>query len=690
VLKTMDGSDALLGRVTAGALASALAVLLSACGGAPPATDNAADQKLAKAADEPSAKPAAAPVKPADAAKPAPDARPAPTTGDQWKQRLNVVEKDLSVDQQGREVMSQRLVEEALALKREFKYTLALDTVRRALQLSPAHPEARKLEMELGTLLDQYPSKEKVVGEWVRNELGIRIQQLETEIDNHVEKGKRYLADRQYTEAVAEFNRAEEKLDSIPYEVALKQRLPEVRSLIRKAKDSQSEDQLRIEAENREKAIKEAGDEESRRKNQIVESVRVLLRKAVENFENKNFDRCAELCDEILIIDPHYRAAVDLREHAYKARHKENYADYLTQRITEWKRVLNEDQENIIPYADTLRFPDPHTWSRISKRLSALSAVKEDVAQDPDILAIKNKLDNLKIQLDFQDAGLEDVVEFIRQFSGVSIVIDQAVRGDTAIMEKKISFKVKELVLANVMKLLLSQYSLAYTFKEKVLFITKPEGIGGESVLGLHDVRDLLVKVSDNPGPVIELRPPSAAAGGLTGATFTLEEPKTPGIGEEQIVKLVTDNVHPGTWEAGGHSISLTPNQQLLVNHAPETHRDVRAFLGKLRQYAGSMVSIETRFIAAHDNFLEDVGVDIRGLQDTPGPVTSGAGAQVSTSASATTPATVVDFNDRTGQNEPGFITNESARAENYDLRFRSIGTFLADLGPAEIGRAHV
>ncbi len=663
--------------------ALAVALLLAACGGTPPAEDQAETRvdELASADAPPPA-----PVAPAEEAAPAdPSAPKKPATtaaGEVWLKRLNQVEKGMSVQEQQNALLAQRLVEQAIAQKREFKYAQALDTVRRAIKLAPDHPEARTLEIEIGTLLDQYPNREKAYGSFVKNELQVRAQQTETEIDNHVEKGKRYLADRQYAEALSEFNRAEEKLEAIPYDIALKQRLTEIKVLIRKTQDEQEVSHQQIQEENRQKAIDEAAREEERRRNEVVESVRVLLKKAIENFEQKHFDRCAELCEEILIIDPHYRAAVDLRDHAWKARHRQEYADYLTARIVEWKRVINQDNEAIIPYATSLRFPDAYTWSKISKRISAVSAAREESSIDADVLAIKNKLDNLKIELDFQEAGLEDVVEFIRQFSGISIVIDQAVRGDTAIMEKKISFKVKDLVLANVLKLLLGQYGLAYTFKEKVLFITMPDQIGGDAILGLHDVRDLLVKVSDNPGPVIELRPPSAAAGGLAGATFTLEEPKTPGIGEEQIVNLVQENVMPGSWETGNNSISLTPNQQLLVNHSGEAHREVRQFLTKLRQYAGSMVSIETRFIAAHDNFLEDVGLDIRGLQDVGGAISPTAGAQISTSASATSPATIVDFNDRTGQNEPGFITNESARAENYDLRFRTIGSFLTDLGP--------
>lgn len=668
---------------------------------APAEAAPAPEAKPAEAAPAPEAKPAAAaPAAPAAKAvegpppaekpeAPAPAAQAAPkpaegpaAAGDVWSQRLKQVTEKQTVEQQEHEHMAQRLYEQALTLKKEFKFQLARETAQRALRLDPNLVEARQLDMEMGRLLDQHPDTTKVISDFVRDQVKVRSQQVETEVDNHIDKGGRYLADGQFTEAAREFQAAEEKLKAIPYEsLALKSRLPEVQTLIRQTQDEQAKAQLAIEAENRVKAIDEARKEEERRRKEVKQTIRDLLRKAIEMFEQQRYDTCAELCERMIYIDPHYKPAVDLRDHAYKARHKREYADYLTQRITEWKKVTDGDAEIMIPYAESLLFPDRYTWEKISRRLRSLAVGRAQVEEDPDILAIKSKLDNLKIELDFQEAGLQDIIDFIRTFSSLNIVIDTAVQSDSSVMDKKVTFKIRDLPLANVLKLLLAQYNLAYTFKEKTLFITTAGGAGGETVLSLHDVRDLLVKVSDNPGPTIELRPPSQQGQGLAGASFTLVEPKPAGVNEEQIETLIKDNVQPGTWEAGDHSITLTPNQQLLVNHTVAAQREVRDFLGKLRQYAGSMVSIEARFVAAHDNFLEDVGLDLKGLQDLEPGGPSGAPAAISVGPSARTPPTVVDFNDLTGNNRPGFISNEfnPRGPEDLDLRFRSIGSFLGN-----------
>jgi type II secretory pathway component GspD/PulD (secretin) len=48
-------------------------------------------------------------------------------------------------------------------------------------------------------------------------------------------------------------------------------------------------------------------------------------------------------------------------------------------------------------------------------------------------------------------------------------------------------------------------------------------------------------------------------------------------------------------------------------------HRQIRQLLDDLRQTTGVLVAIEARFLSVEDNFLEDVGVDLRGLGDDSG-----------------------------------------------------------------------
>src|SRR5204863_7646015 len=108
----------------------------------------------------------------------------------------------------------------------------------------------------------------------------------------------------------------------------------------------------------------------------------------------------------------------------------------------------------------------------------------------------------------------------------------------------------------------------------------------------------------------VELSSPSRGGTPLTGATFSLEGAKPTGVEEGQIVDLVKENIAPGTWE-GQYTIEKTPNNQLLVNHTPKAHRELRDFLGRLRSYTGTMVAVTARFMSSFDDFLDDLSVDI-------------------------------------------------------------------------------
>jgi type II secretory pathway component GspD/PulD (secretin) len=405
-------------------------------------------------------------------------------------------------------------------------------------------------------------------------------------------------------------------------------------------------------------------------KREVVRKIARLLELAYMAFDQKHFDRCIKLCDEILIIDPHYTVAKELREDSEKTRHKEEYYSILAKKIEEWKRLTDDDEKATIPWSQTVRFPSREEWAEISKRISE-SVIKHEggvggAEEDPDILAINRKLDTMKIDLAFENTKLDDILAFIRDFSGLNIVVDAA-NASAVDPNKTITFKVKDLVLKNVLKLLLQQIGLDYRItEEKVVLLTDPKKAGGGNVLELHDIRDILVKLQDFQGPKVELVSPSKGGGGpLTGATFTLDEPKESSIGQEQIVDLIKENIAPGTWE-GEQTIDKTPNQQLLVNAPPKVHRELREFLGKIRSYTGTMVSVTCRFIAAYDDFLEDVGVDIinRANQAAGGATLDVPGLN----------NTSID--EPTGQVGAGFSSQETARLESWDIRAQTFHTF--------------
>lgn len=94
--------------------------------------------------------------------------------------------------------------------------------------------------------------------------------------------------------------------------------------------------------------------------------------------------------------------------------------------------------------------------------------------------AIERILDQTKIDLDFTDASLEDIIGFVREYAKISIEIDQKVREEGR-AEKKTTCKMREVVLRTVLDTLMREYELEYVFDHKVLLIVFPPGYSSEA-----------------------------------------------------------------------------------------------------------------------------------------------------------------------------------------------------------------
>ncbi len=605
-----------------------------------------------------------------------PEGKPRPMTiqaeTPEWEKIAQDLARGRTVEEQQRIHTSQEHYRLALAYYNKMDFERARIECQKAVETWHENLDARKLLSEINMLIvggrPEYGARS--IGEDEVNRWKARIEQAQIEITTHIRTGERYYNAKMFDKAIEEFETAQFKIMHIPYDVkAMQDLLPSVNDYINKAKNARIAEERRVELEKKKVIETEAAAYEAARRTEITRKIARLLELAYMAFDQQRFDRCVKLAEEILLIDPHYTVARELKEDALKTRHKNEYYNVLAKKVDEWKKLTNADDEAVIPYSQLVRFPSREEWAEISKRITE-SIIKTGegtgAEEDPDILAIKSKIETMKIDMAFENQKLEDILNFIRDFSQLNIVLDAAVR-ENVDLEKAITFKVKDLVLKNVLKLLLQQFGLDYVItEEKVVLLTTPDKAFGQKVLELHDIRDILVKLQDFAGPRVELVAPSGAMGGgpLTGATFTLDEPKVASVGEEQIVDLIKENIAPGTWE-GDQTIEKTPNQQLLVHAPPQVHRELREFLGKIRSYTGTMVSVVARFVAAYDDFLDDVGVDI----------INRANAALAGNDYAVNDYRLVG--EATGQIGPGFLTQESARMETYDLRAQTFHTML-------------
>ena len=83
-----------------------------------------------------------------------------------------------------------------------------------------------------------------------------------------------------------------------------------------------------------------------------------------------------------------------------------------------------------------------------------------------------------------------------------------------------------------------------------------------------------------------------------------------------EMIKTAVDKL---SWEEDPSNTIIDKNGTLVVRQTPENQRAIRELLTNLRRTTGLQVAIESRFISVENNFLQDIGVDWRGLGDNTG-----------------------------------------------------------------------
>jgi general secretion pathway protein D len=127
----------------------------------------------------------------------------------------------------------------------------------------------------------------------------------------------------------------------------------------------------------------------------------------------------------------------------------------------------------------------------------------------------------------------------------------------------------------------------------------------------------------------------------------------------DQLADTIKATVDPESWNAEGAGIDVK-NNLLLVRNTTENLDQVQRLIEELRTNSGPLVNLEVRFITVEDNFLRDVGVDIRGLGDnSQGTGVPGLGTPA--------PHDDVFFGGTTGPTEPSSVGFDNSSGIYYN-----------------------
>lgn len=523
------------------------------------------------------------------------------------------IEREQLLDQK-KHFIVQSFINSAKNHANEGKYPEAYQFVIEALNQDPENKEALTLKHMYGKRLGYRPDEIAQQLTEAEQTAVVKIEQAKLEIDNKLIKGKRLFNEGEYDKAIPYFKQAKEILKFMPYHsMDTNGKARQIDFLIQRAEEEREKKEEEERIQRMSVAQDEAEREEEARLQTQTEKVKYLFRQANTAFQREKYDIAENICNQILSIEPDNQEADNLLRVVKETRHEYIAGLNRDEYNRQWKKIFQQIDEASIPSTDVYVYPSYEEWKKIEKRGSkdSTTSLEED---DPETRKIKERLENEAITMDFTETPLPEVIEFIKTTTGMNIVIDQSVFVEFPQEDAlKVELAVKQLKLSSILNIILSNNNLAYNIKDGIIIISTKKGVAEKPLLKLYDVRDLTGKLTDFKGPQLDLA--EVDPNGQTVGVLLADEDEAPesAITEEQLTELIKSNIDKKSWGEGDRSIDARSGT-LIVRQTKSVHNKISNLLEDLRKSTGLLVTVEARFIDVTDEFLEDVGVDWRGL----------------------------------------------------------------------------
>lgn len=409
-------------------------------------------------------------------------------------------------------------------------------------------------------------------------------------------------------------------------------------------------------------------------------SVERLLEAANVKFQNGEYADSVDLVDQALRLDPINPTATALRDLADRARHNATMDINRERWRTEWNKTFLELQHSTVPQTETVVF-DPARWSLVSKRQPA-SYTQATELESPANQAIIKLLEETVLEHNFASATVQDWANYYAQVTGATFFVSTEVKDLDAETTTLNEFRLSRRSVADALKAIQSQTGVAYKIKDGLVQLVTPENAIGKLILQPFNVTELVTGVQGKPGPDLRLKVP-----GDDNPLFPEidEDPSPSVVDDSRLQELITASIATDKWDGAPFTMSFQQGV-LYVRADAETIQQVGDLINELRRHVGIQIDIESRFLSVEDSFLEDVGIDLRGLGNQSSQGLAGRGLE---KAGDRANAGFDDFGPRQQQNaavpgnvgtgtEPGIFFNDG---EDGDAMARVENLFNSTLG---------
>ncbi|MCU0724631.1 MAG: hypothetical protein MUE73_02405 [Planctomycetes bacterium] len=483
----------------------------------------------------------------------------------------------------------------------------------RVLEIDPGNPAAKARLDEASAILGVAPATARSAMDRSVEERQVQRQAAQAEISDLARIGRTLEGEGEFDQAITKYEKALLIAGLFPYYGDFNPGEPQLKDMIASARGRK----VQADKDRRDAAIREANllkeADEKRLKQAREAQIMGLFRDANLAMERMEFDVARAYGEQILVLDPTNDTAARLTRIAREARSAQD--EQVTRRNLQeqWQRAFEDLQVSAMPQVEPVIFPEDWLQVQGQRKPYAFSRALAG-GDEPRAREIENILAAKTVNINYENTSLQEAIKFLAEYAEVNIIVLPKVFEEKTEDELSITLKADGITVASALELITLTKGLSYRVEQGVVQIgTAAEGLG-KMVLDLYDVKDLTVPIQSFPGEDINLVP----SGGF-GFGFE-EEPAEPqkAFEGDALAELIRSSIDPEVWDAGG-DVAFREGGILIIKAPATTHRKVQDLLNGLRATGGLTVQIETRFVTVEDSFLQDIGVDLRGLGDQSG-----------------------------------------------------------------------
>ncbi len=502
----------------------------------------------------------------------------------------------------------------------------------------------------------------------------VRRAQIRIEAEGRVKQGEAAMTAGDFAKAIKAF---EDALMIIRWNPFLQEGMLSEEAILTRldsAKRAKTERDRAEEQARQSRILREKEEADAQARARLEHRIVSLYEAANRAFIDDKFALAESYLTEVLRYDPNNREAAHFRDIAKDARMEATTRDLRRTYKENWRKTFDEMAAELKPQMDLVLFPDEKDWRDIESQGPIQFSVQDELVS-ADEREIMGKLASVPMTLSFSDTALSEAVDWFRTVTGVNFIVSPTIieSGD----EPLFTVNAGPMAAIDALKLLLeiSPTPLSYRVKDGVVHILSQEEALGGQILEIYDIRDLAKVISNFPSKDFNLTP-----SGFSGDDFGDEgiEPQPLVLEADRLADLIRSNIAPESWDLDPNNRCDPVAGALVVRQTPQVHTLIRTLLADLRENTGTLVNIESRFLTVSDTFLEDIGVDFRGLgpdagnpaADIPnGLVLDDFGSVPDGFGTPTNPSGVGTDNDVGVFHQGGTFDDVRARVENlYDV----------------------